>query len=396
MFSPQLSFFLLSWRGFLLEGRRHWHAHHRFTVVGARAGYLLASSSSHLYQLTRVARLVHVFFQRGGTVWGFGFVDRPQRYHWGRLYAGWRPGVLSNYFFVRIRRVHFARRVASAVRVRHAGVLRRLRSFRLGTRWGRLRRTGSLPMGLYAPSRQRRAALLSGYARVLGLFSRAGLATSGASFRNWQVTTSWAASPRAARLQTRYFRRWWRIAQRVARMVRTSSGVTWFHPTGMTGLAEKRVRFFFAHVLTHRQRGRAQRVHPLLATRRFLARTTSPHLKKLEPRPRPTTLPRGRRRSTLPRVVARHSSWPSSFPAGVVAGGLTLVGSNLIHEVNSAGVPLLHFGGSSFLTYATVWHVTWNQQPASLHGVKYLLLELWGVAYRAGLLRVVWRRLSLV
>lgn len=393
MFSPQLSFFLLSWRGFLLEGRRHWHAHHRFTVVGARAGYLLASSSSHLHQLTRVARLVHVFFQRGGTVWGFGFVARPQRYHWGRLYGGWRPGVLSNYFFVRIRRVHFARSVTTQVRARHVGIRRPRRAPPLGTRWGRLRQKGSLPASLYAPGRQRRTALLIGYARVLTLFTRAGLATSGTRFRNWQVATSWAASPRTARLQTRHFRRWWRTAQRVAGLVCTPQETSWFHSTGMTGVAEKQVRSFFAHVVTHRQRGRTQRVSPHLMIRRSLTWRTAQNLKKTEFTSTPKTSPAGRHRSSLPRVVARHSSWPSSFPAGVVAGGLTLVGSNLVHEVNSAGVPLLHFGGSSFLTYATVWHVTWNQQPGSLHGVKYLLLELSGLAHRAGLLRIIWRRL---
>lgn len=396
MFSVEVSFFLLSWRGFLLEGRRNWHAHHRGGVLGVRAGYLLASPEDHHYHLTRVTRLVNCLFQRGATVWGFGFVNQRQTYQWGRLFAGWRPGVLSNYFFVRVRRVHFARRVITAVRPRYKGRRRRRQSYSLAIRWARLHQRGSLPTQVYTSRLRRRAGLLKGYACVAGTFTRLAFASNVTFLRNWQAVSSWGASPWESRLRLRYLHTWWRTAQKYTAAVRSHQAINWFPRGGLQTVVLTKLGEAFATAVVTRQRQRSYRlVTPkwniwggtgCCATINRQATLSQAYRRKL-------THPSGRRRS-LVQVAARHIGWPSNFPGAVVAGGLTLVGSNLVHEVNGGGLPLLHFGGTSFVPTASVWHVNWNQQSSSLHGVKYLLITLWGIAYRAGVLRVVWRRLG--
>lgn len=80
----------------------------------------------------------------------------------------------------------------------------------------------------------------------------------------------------------------------------------------------------------------------------------------------------------------------------VGAGGLSLLGATLLHEVNSSGLPFVHFVGLDFQPGTTPFQVHWSQTGAALQGVKFLLLTLAGTAHRGGLLRTLWWRLQVV
>lgn len=345
----QLNEFVFGWRGFLIGSRRNWHAHHRWGVTGFRGGTLVAREATQTDQLRRCAGLLTDVFSRGGTIWSFGMGHRADP-PWGRVRPAWRPGVLSNCFFSRLRKTHFVRRLTRVFYVR-----RLRRKNELTTRWVRLRERGGLPRpGVDA--------------RVVSFTRSLRRLVQGSSFPDLAPTKS----PAAARRRTRWFRTWWTTA------------ATFSHP----------------RVGVHLRAISARAVYPLAA--RVVRHAVA--TRRGRPRGNPRRWRRGLSRPTVPEVspgeavphrgVNQHQRWPVAFPSVVMAGGLTLLKTTLLNEVDSAGLLFVRFGGVDFVPRATLFEVYWNPRATAAAGVPAWTTDLFVRAARAGLFRTCWRRLT--
>ena len=344
----QLNEFVSGWRGFLVGNRRSWHAHHRWGVTGFRGGHLVARESVQAGQLRRVAGLLTEVFARGGTVWSFGMGHRGDP-AWGLVRPAWRPGVLSNCFFSRLKRTHFVRRLARVFHVRP----RRRRS-ELSTRWVRLRERGGLPRNGFA--------VRTGFTGALTRLVRGSSLALAAPVR----------SPRTARLRTRWFRSWWAAAPGAPPIPGGR------HPWAVPA---RRVYSPAARAIRHAQAVRTGRRRPAGMTRRGGVARTARRLT-----PAGVSVPH--------RGGGRHQRWPVAFPAVVLAGGLTLLKTTLLNEVNSAGLLFVRFGGVDFAPRSGLFEVYWNPRAAAVGGVPGWTDDLFVRAVRAGLFRTCWRRLA--
>lgn len=346
----QLNEFVFGWRGFLVGNRRSWHAHHRWGVTGFRGGSLVARESVQAGQLRRVAGLLTELFARGGTVWSFGMGHRGDP-AWGLIRPAWRPGVLSNCFFSRLKRTHFVRRLARVFHVRHP----RRRS-ELTTRWVRLRDRA----GLARPG---------GAARVVGFTGALTRLVRGSSLDG----VAPVKSPRAARRRTRWFRSWWAAAPGTP-----PTAAAGRHPWAVPA---RRVYSPAARAVRHAQSAR-------LGRRRVTRASYRPGVTS-------STSPVVRSGAVVPgRGVGRYQRWPVAFPAAVTAGGLTLLKTTLLNEVNSAGLLFVRFGGVDFVPRAGLFEVYWNPRTAAVGGVPGWTNDLFVRAARSGLFRTCWRRLA--
>lgn len=341
--------FVVGWRGFLVGNRRDWHAHHRWGVSGFRGGTLLVRRAVQLGQLRAAAGVLADVFARGGSVWLFGGAVRGNP-AWGRVRPEWRPGALSNYFFARLKRTHFVRRLS--------GVFYPTREVRrrtgLATRWLRRRREGHLAG---YPVRH------AGFTRVLARLTT-GAVTSG--------PVGYVRAPRGGRRRTRWVRAWW---------VRTGGPAPrrGGHPGGVP---PGRVIAPAARAVRHAQAVRTGRVRPERAYLR--GGVTRPD--------RPVSARTGR--PVPARGVRRHQRWPLGFPSVVVTSGTTLLKSTLLNEVNAAGLPFVRFGGVDLVPRSALFEVYWNGTAPAGAGLPGWLNDLFVRSGRAGLFRTCWRRLT--
>jgi len=337
---------------------------------------VVASPGGQLHGVKRLATTVAEVFARGGPLWGFGLGGSPRVTPWGRVYPMWRPGTLSNHFYVRLRKTHLLHRLARVITP--APRRGRRRGTRLGVRWGRLRRGGSLPVGTLG------GGLIRKVSPALGLSTRG--ATLGSSTPGYGLPQR---TPQEGHLRGGWLRRWWRVTPTVGALV----GGKFQPPRG--GTWGSRAGFELAGVLARKVRRRTFRVGSLGAPtvvegpRRF---STPPTVTTTPPGGAPRGVHRRRhRREWSPVGVARFQRWLQPFPALLLGGG-SLWGGTLLNEATSCGVLLVRLQGSE----ATPGGVLWNQDPRSLTGVVTLVDHLWGRSFRVALLRTLWGRLSLV
>jgi len=189
----EINLFLCGWRGFLVGTRRAWHAHQRSRLVGFRGTTVVAAPGEQLRGVKKLTTTVEAVLTRGGLVWGFGLGGAPRGVQWGRLYPTWRPGTLSNHFYVRLRKTHLLHRLT---RVFTPPPRRgRRRGTRLVLRWGRLRRGGDLPPGV-VPGFQKLAPLVGLSTRGVALVVSPGGPTR---------------VPQEGHLRGGWLRRWWGV-----------------------------------------------------------------------------------------------------------------------------------------------------------------------------------------
>jgi len=167
---------------------------------------VVASPGGQLHGVKRLATTVAEVFARGGPLWGFGLGGSPRVTPWGRVYPMWRPGTLSNHFYVRLRKTHLLHRLARVITP--APRRGRRRGTRLGVRWGRLRRGGSLPVGTLG------GGLIRKVSPALGLSTRG--ATLGSSTPGYGLPQR---TPQEGHLRGGWLRRWWRVTPTVGALV---------------------------------------------------------------------------------------------------------------------------------------------------------------------------------
>jgi len=366
----EINLFLCGWRGFLVGTRRAWHAHQRSRLVGFRGTTVVAAPGEQLRGVKKLTTTVEAVLTRGGLVWGFGLGGAPRGVQWGRLYPTWRPGTLSNHFYVRLRKTHLLHRLT---RVFTPPPRRgRRRGTRLVLRWGRLRRGGDLPPGV-VPGFQKLAPLVGLSTRGVALVVSPGGPTR---------------VPQEGHLRGGWLRRWWGVTPGVEKTLGgkfrpplgggwTSDGTAAFTRVVAQGLQRRNTR-----VVTPRggklspgvqHFGTPGGVHP----------HTGDH---------PRGVARKRhRRGWSPVGGSRFQRWPQPFPSLLLGGGASPWGTTLLNEATSCGVLLIRLEGSE----ATPGGVLWNQDPRSLTGVVTLVDHLWGRSFRVALLRTLWGRLSL-
>jgi len=300
--------------------------------------------------------LVGATLARGGLVWGFGLGGGPTRgTPWGRLYPVWRPGTLSNHFYVRLRKTHLLHRLTRTLtppprRGRRRGT-------RLAARWGRLRRSGSTPVGVAPGAHLRKVFPFQGWStRGFTVAPAGGLGVLG-------------RTPPEGYLRGGHLRRWWRVVPHLGGSLRGNFrpplGGSWT-PRGSTPGGK-----FTPGVPREDLPGKTIRVNfP----------------------PRGGFCRKRHRRGWTPTGVARFQRWPQPFPSLLLGGGPSPWGGTLLNEATSCGVLLVRLEGSE----AAPGGVLWNQDPRSLTGVVALVDHLWGRSFRVSLLRTLWGRLSLV
>ena len=386
MSTQEVNLFFYGWRGFLLGTRRAWHAHEQ-NLAGHRQGFLVGNLLFQTLQLRRAVSLMGETFARGGQPWGFGFGFLTRVTPWGALYSKWRPGTLSNHFLVRIRRVHLLRRLRPLFGSRRAR--RRRRRARLVRRWTRLYRRGQLPPSGYLGRVLQKKFILGGLARRLfNLVKNSN--QNGGSHNETQ--------PREGFVRLRGGRAWWRANPGLTRL---SRGQLFFPRVGPRGVPHGGLRVLFQQVLVRRAHQRVWRVK----TNQNGSYSSSSRLtpvgsffRPLRNQPsliNPRGVRRGRRpRGWSPRGVQKHQGQPFWFPSLVLGGGFTLLGSTLLEEVSSLGVPLVYFGGGvTSSVRAGLLPVGWNSSFRSLEGVIRLVEALHTRGTTRGVWRTLWRRL---
>lgn len=382
----QINSFLTGWRGFLVGTHRTWHAHQRVNIQGIRQGFLLGDSTTQLGQLRRGLSLVGEIFTRGGQLWTFGLGGSGRATPWGVNYPVWKPGVLSNHFFTRLKKIHFLGRGRQVFQSRRPR--RRKSRAKLSKRWGRLFRTQGLPRGVY---RQRTLYKLFTQAVFSGGLTSA--VQGGIHPTGWNNPDY---LPVQTLLRGGYLRRWLRLTPGFTRV-----GRGWAPPgrVGPRGVRWGRLRRGFQRGWTRRAGLRTRRVRTGFFLGRVALGLASPP-RRWTP---PGSIRRGssgiyrRRRGGLTRHfggVSRFQNWPLKFPSLLLGGGFSLLGATLLNEVQASGSYLVYFGPPGVHPGGVVFFVLWNQNPQSLEGVTYLVEDLHGRSLRASLLRVLWGRLS--
>lgn len=366
--------FLWSWRGFLVGTRRSWHAHQRVYLEGYRENYLVAHRPTQLYQLRRAAGLLVHLFGRGGLAWGFNLTPTHEASLWGTSFSGWRPGVLTNSFGFRLRRVHLARRLRRTLYDRRGSPTRRVR---LARRWGRLRGERRLGWSVYASQAQRKTIRQTGLSKEVTLLGGGGL-QRGASC--W----SFRRQPREGYIRAGWLRPWWSVTTRTYVV-----GSTRPPRVGPRGLSRTRLLARFSRTVNkvHR-RGRTSWRGSRVVRGDGADRgpRTTPRWKVV---PDPT---RGVVRPT--RRVGRHQWWPFFFPAVVVTGPLSLLESSILGEASVAGTPVVTFGGADLVPRVSLFPVLWNPAAVTDGGVSGWIDYLHDRSIRAGLFRTLWFRLG--
>jgi len=171
MLLNELNFFVQGWRGFLVGQTRGWHAHHRSEAQGHRAGWLVPRETLQVAQLRRATSFTVEMLSRGGQLWGFGFGGLEEQTSGLTWWARATPGVLSNSFFARARRIPALRQLRRLILLRYRRRKVRPRIKRRSRRVGLSRRRGGLPLFLGRARLLRRVTRLT----ALGQHLRRGL-----------------------------------------------------------------------------------------------------------------------------------------------------------------------------------------------------------------------------
>jgi len=291
----EINLFLCGWRGFLVGTRRAWHAHQRSRLVGFRGTTVVAAPGEQLRGVKKLTTTVEAVLTRGGLVWGFGLGGAHRGVQWGRLYPTWRPGTLSNHFYVRLRKTHLLHRLT---RVFTPPSRRgRRRGTRLVLRWGRLRRGGDLPPGV-VPGFQKLAPLVGLSTRGVALVVSPGGPTR---------------VPQEGHLRGGWLRRWW----------------------GVTPGAEKTLGGKFRPPL-----GGGWTSDGTAAFTRVVAQG----------------LQRRNTRVVSPVGGSRFQRWPQPFPSLLLGGGASPWGTTLLNEATSCGVLLIRLEGSEATPGGVLWN----------------------------------------
>jgi len=365
--------FLWSWRGFLVGTRRSWHAHQRVHLEGYRENYLVGKHSTQLYQLRRAAGLLVHLFGRGGLAWGFNLTTSHEFLSWGTVYSGWRPGILTNSFGFRLRRVHSARRLRRTLNQRRVSPTRRAR---LARRWGRLRGSRRLGWSVCASRVQRKMIRQTGLSKEVTLLGGGGI-QRGASC--W----SFRRQPREGYIRAGWLRPWWSVTTRTY-----VTGKTQPPRPGVRGLGSTRLLARFSRTVNkvHRRSRapwRTPRVTPSGVTRGF---RSSPGW---------TACSDPSRRSIRPvRRSGQHQRRFFFVPAVVLNGPLSLVECSILGEASVAGTPVVTFGGADLVPRVSLFPVLWNTTTVVDGGILGWLENLHGRSVRVGLFRTLWSRLG--
>ena len=377
MLFQELNFFVQGWRGFLVGQPRGWHAHHRSEAQGHREGWILPRETLQVGQLRRAASLTVELLARGGRLWGFGFgggVQTSGFTWWARAV----PGVLSNSFFARLRRLPSVRQLRRLILLRPRRRKVRPRVKRRSRRVGHHRRRGTLGVHLG------RARLVTRVVRfrVWGQHLRRGLKTQlrGSRFPDLvdkNRSTRAGYQPRSLSFFSRRPR----------------------HPRGPRGgwrvWAPRKVIQAIRKQITQAHRRRLTRPSGLVR------RGWSPGLSGGTKPPRRVSFlsPRfyrgyhrgGRRRQPRLRLRPRWGTPPPGLPTGVLLGGPA--GQTLHREVTRGGTPLILVSEIEVVPgVGSFYPVWWNN--ASLEGPRHLWSHLEALAHRGGLFRLLWTRLT--
>jgi len=379
MLFHDLNFFVQGWRGFLVGQPRGWHAHHRSEIQGYRAGWLLPRETLQVAQLRRAASFTVELLARGGQLWGFGFGgvenQTPGLTWWARA----TPGVLSNAFFARARRIPAVRQLRRLILLRYRRRKVRPRIKRRSRRVGLKRRRGGLELFLGRARLLRRVTRLT----LLGQHLRRGLKSQlvGTRFPDLVGVSRFTRSGFFS------YPRWW-TRRTTAKSPRGGYRV-W---------APRKVIQNFNLQLTRAQLRRTTRVG-LQKSRRVLTPgvliprgyTPTGQVNPFSPRWYRGYHRGGRRRNPRLSFQPRWVHSPLGLPTAVLVGGA--LGQTLHREVTRGGYPLLLVAGAEVVPgVGSLYPVLWNE--AALQGPRYLWTRLEGLAHRRGLFRLLWNRLT--
>lgn len=379
MFFSELSTFLYGWRGFLVGQRRGWHAHHRWGITGYREGYLLPRGALQEGQLRRAGSLTVEVLARGGHIWGFGFGRASlinSSFTWWKKGA---PGVLSNSFFSRIRRLPAVRQLRRLIllRPRRRKLSRRKKRFprRRSIRLGKSRRLGTLSLK-FARKRVLRSALFKTY---LGVHFFRGFKTwkKGTLFPDLTFYSRFTRKGQVPRLgnyptyRSGVHRGGWKMWAPLKIIPWLGKRVRWsqlrktfrFNPNS-------RFKFTSGVSVSFKER------KPVF----FSVSKTRGHLRK------------GRQRNPNLRYRPRWVNLAQVPLPTIVLLGST-VGSTLHREVTRGGIPLLLVGEVEVVpTVGSLYPIWWNS--ASLEGPRYLWIQFETLSQRGSLFKLFWNRLT--
>lgn len=375
MFFQELNFFVQGWRGFLVGQPRGWHAHHRGEAQGHREGWILPRETLQVSQLRRATSLTVELLARGGRVWGFGFGEGTQTagfVWWGRA----TPGVLSNSFFSRVRRLPAVQQLRRLILLRPRRRKVRPRVERRSRRVGLSRRGGTLGLWLG------RAHLIS---RVL-------------RFRFWRYHLG-----RVFKAQTRGLL----FPDLIDRACATRPGM---RPRSCPGprvfcsrgggwrlWSPRKVILSFQKQITRAHQRRVLRSTLSSSTKKVLGFTSSLNFSFnkdqtfFSPRFYRGHLRGGRRRQPRLKNRSRWGTLPQGLPTVVLLGGSA--GQTLHREVTRGGTPLILVGEIEIVpSVGSLYPVWWNN--LSLEGPRHLWSHTEGLAHRSNLFRLFWNRLA--
>lgn len=380
MLFQELNFFVQGWRGFLVGQPRGWHAHHRSEAQGHREGWILPRETLQVSQLRRATSLTVELLSRGGRVWGFGFGGGTQTagfVWWDRA----TPGVLSNSFFSRLRRLPAVQQLRRLILLRPRRRKVRPRVKRRSRRVGLSRRRGTLKLWL----------------------GRAHLISRTLRFRFWGYHLHRA---RKTQIQGSLFpdlterTRSTRPGLRLRSPVGGARSARPLFPRGGWRMwAPRKVFLSLQQKIT------------LAHHRRLLRKTFSSSVKKvagftflssssvcnggrttsLSPRFYRGHLRGGRRRRPRLKKRSRWATLPQGLPTVVLLGGSA--GQTLHREVTRGATPLILVGEIEIVpSVGSLYPVWWNN--LSLEGPRHLWSHTEGLAHRGGLFRLFWNRLT--
>lgn len=376
MLFQELNFFIQGWRGFLVGQTRGWHAHHRSEAQGSRGGWILPRETLQTAQLRRASALTVELLSRGGRLWGFGFGGGGEATPGLTWWARTTPGILSNSFFARARRIPSVRQLRRLILLRRRRRKVRPRIKRRSRRVGIQRRKGLLGLFLSRASLLRRITRFS----YLAYHLRRGIKAQlfGTRFPDLMGKASFV------RLGFHPRRGWPRFVQKSRR-------------GGYRVWSSRKIVQNLSQNIVQAQRRRTTREGIFLQRVRI---TPGAALKKVSPRESISVFsPRwyrghlrgGRRRQPRLRFRPRWGTLPPGLPTGVLLGGSA--GQTLHREVTRGGTPLILVGGIEIVPeVGSLYPVWWNIN--SLQGPRYLWSHLEGLSHRGGLFRLLWNRLT--